>query len=175
MTGVIDIDQRSTWPTDLASAIEIAARDFDLDALQRTRSTGIDESRMRALLRGNRVRAFHCTRLLEHEVEMVRSQGLRLLTEELIKERLDRARDAGAITDEEHAALLKGNALKTKKGRAERLGKSVCFVLFGSRTESADCAALLETWGGEGIYNTRAASAHLSTLKRLGRQTIVSA
>ncbi|MGQ0507561.1 MAG: hypothetical protein ACT4TC_19840 [Myxococcaceae bacterium] len=105
---------------------------------------------------------------------MIREQGLRRLTETLIRERIERARDAGAVASSEAEALLRSHVFA--RGLQAHRENQVCFTL--SRTifdhDPRGCEPLLSIWGGEGIYFACGADWE-PRLRQLGTPTIVSA
>lgn len=126
---------------------------------------------LQPLLSGYLLRAYHCTRLLDHEVVRIRSQGLRLLTAELIRDRVESALLHGDISVPEHDLLLAEHVFAT--GSAENRRDQVCLAL-SRRTftwQASGVQPLLSHWGGEGMrgpHNGR-------LLRSLGRPAIVVA
>jgi len=57
-----------------------------------------EEDAFRALLRGERTRVYHCTRLLGHESGWIRTEGLRPLSAVLVESRIRAARAEGHLT-----------------------------------------------------------------------------
>lgn len=68
-----------------------------------------NEDPFRELFRGSVLRAYHATRLLPHEVEGIRSHGLRLASEELVTSRLSQAFEVGLIDETLRGALFAGS------------------------------------------------------------------
>lgn len=151
---VVDIDVRETWPPDVAELVEswhdqVVARDdfaMDLRLLEA-------EPELLAMLSGQRVRAYHCTRLFPYEMEQVRREGLRPFTRALFDEKLDRALRLGALTDTEHAGLRSGH-LGVAEPRRAKGRQGVVSLSLGVAV--LDCLSgverLLSRWGGEGIH-----------------------
>jgi hypothetical protein len=131
------------------------------------------EPELQALLVGHKVRAYHCTRLLEHEVAGIREQGLRRLTPGLIADRIAAAHAAGAIDDDLRSRLSSRNALEWENA-SSREGR-VCVVLSRNTFDNhaSGAAPLLETWGGEGIYFAWDRTSTEDDLRRIGRPAIV--
>jgi hypothetical protein len=63
----------------------------------------------RRLFVGHRLRAYHATRLLDHEVAMIRGQGLRLLDEDLVVGRIKSAHESGHLSRVLRDRLLTGH------------------------------------------------------------------
>lgn len=168
----IDPDNRETWPPEVAEFVRRAAAAVR-GAVRHTSDLFAHEGEERFLqvLRGSTIRAYHCTRLLEHELAGIRAHGLRRLTAELVLERIEKALEYKAITPAEAEQLRKGHAFAT--GDEENREGRVC--LFSNRQTMDDAHSvkdLLGIWGGEAIYS------HVGTeweprLKKLGRPAVV--
>lgn len=170
---MIDVDDATTWPASVrewaqgwADRPGLSLDPGPSDLLER-------EPELQAHLAGHKVLAFHCTRLLDHEVTAVREHGLRQLTTDLIADRISGAHAAGAIDDELRDLLSTKNALEWSN--ADSREGQVCAVLGrGTLDEEADgVSSFLETWGGEGIYFSWDRTTTEDELKRLGRPAIV--
>jgi len=121
------------------------------------------------------VRAYHCTRLLPHEIESVRTHGLRPLTLSLLEDRIRGALDCGAITQVKAEMLLHAHVFADDRQK-HREGQ-VCLVLSSEifRRDPDGCAPLLSTWGGEGFYMSRGWSRVGEHIAGLGLPTVVVA
>lgn len=172
----MDIDDRASWPPAVMEQIQRWSADYGgtaryaVDLLVPLEA----ELRFRELFAGRLTRVYHCTRLLSHEVQMIRERGLRPLATDLINERIYAAEDTGQISPETASALRAGHAFAvgTAKGRRNQ----VCLVL-SHRVfciEPGSCEPLLTTWGGEAVYKTSSAQIR-QILERVGRPAIVTA
>jgi hypothetical protein len=172
-TAAVDVEDPTTWPEPVhgwarqwSDRPHLSLDPVPVDLLER-------EPELRGLLVGHKVRAYHCTRLLEHEVADIRDQGLRKLTPDLIADRITAAHAADAIDDDLRDRLSSRNALEWENA-ANREGR-VCVVLsrntFDNHASSA--APLLEIWGGEGIYFAWDQSPTEEDLKQIGSPAIV--
>jgi hypothetical protein len=150
---MIDLDMPATWP----SAVMDWARSY-ADQLRGSTTLTPDldvplevEDEFRLLLGGHGVLAFHCTRLLDHEVRAIRRHGLRMLTRELIQERIAGARSRNCMTDGQQNALLTRNVF----ARQEAHGREGQVCLVCGRAAFSEpgngCEPLLGGWGGEGL------------------------
>jgi hypothetical protein len=176
--SIIDLDDPRTWPepviafvSDIAQRIDGSAdytNDLDIDR--------DDEDLFRTTtLTGHLLLAYHCTRLLDHERENIRNQGLRRLTRNLVNERIALAVAVGAISQDEAASIRSGHAFAV--GREQYREGQVC--LFASRTTFDERVSslwrLLATWGGEGIYCTDSNEIHVARLRTIGSPSVVVA
>lgn len=171
----IDPDNQKTWPPDVAEFVRRAA-----GAVRRTVRRTSDlyahegEEGFLQLLRGSTIRAYHCTRLLEHELAGIRAHGLRRLTAELVRDRIDKALECKVITPAEAGQLRKGHAFAV--GEEENRQGRVCLFSCLQTMDEDEAEAvkdLLGIWGGEAIYS------HVGTeweprLRRLGRPAIIA-
>jgi hypothetical protein len=135
----------------------------------------IDETEFRKLLVGSRLRAYHCTRLLAHEKVSIKESGLRMLSRQLLSDRIDDARRHGCISDETASLLHNGHVFATNEANPRE--DQVCLVL--SRTTFSagfhGCEPLLTTWGGEGIYASSGTQSVGPEVQALGSPAIVVA
>lgn len=175
--ALIDVDDPTTWPSQIYRIVSQWAE----QCRGRTNYTGdlplsLDlEKPFRELFIGYLLRAYHYTRLLEHERAMVFSMGLRPLSPELLSDRIESARTAGAISSIEAAEFHKAHVFAT--GEQQHREGQVCLSL-SRRVFERDldaCLPLLTTWGGEGMYRSSSAVSRCERLKTLGSPTIVVA
>lgn len=172
---MIDIDDETTWPDRVRAWVEPRA-----ERLRGTRKYTCDlavpletEDEFRELLAGEIVLADHYTRLLDHEVNRIRREGLKPLTDDLLTSRIIAAHAHCAFDEETKARLLNGHVFSTGRS-AGRAGK-VCFVLGRSElgSSAAGCDDQLLIWGGEGIFRSDVALA--DRVRGLGRPAMVVA
>lgn len=161
---IVDVDRPASWPAQIRCVITSHDRD--------ARHRGEAEAALRSALDGYGVLAYHCTRLFPHEVETLRSQGLRMLTRELVSIRIEAAVAAGLLRGEARAHAERRNVY-VEGSPAGREGQ-VCLAL-GRGVFDHDPAAvtpLLAIWGGEAIRGGPGAP---DALRGLGTPTIVVA
>lgn len=133
------------------------------------------EDEFRTLFSGRGLRTYHATRLLPHEVENVRRRGLRLLTEELVRDRIEAAFRHGYVSREVADELLKGHVFATREH--DNRERRVCFFL-STRVLServGNVWYLMTRWGGEAISFSSRSAAFGEHLKKLGRPAVVVA
>jgi hypothetical protein len=181
VSPVVDVDDVATWPAPFADFIRELADTAHLDDVEMSEDLNLygKEEQARRHLEGCLVRARHCTRLLEHEDEAVRAQGLQLLSLDLVNARLDRAYGLGLLTAQEHALIRTENCLTPRPSRWGTRKGQVCFTLSkAAMIHNADGGdRLLRFWGGEAIYWLYCET-HPQIgrkLQTMGRPTIVTA
>lgn len=153
----IDPDEPETWPPALTAWVEETSRRY-LRPQCSTESLGGEPGApdgALALLDGRPVRAYHSTRLLPHECDAIRGEGLHLLTPELVQRKLTGALDSGALSRAEYHALASRTAYEVQpewapSGRGGMVWATVGRSLF--RDDPHAVTPLLTHWGGEGIY-----------------------
>jgi hypothetical protein len=175
MSCIVDLDDEGTWPPAVVALVdEYADRlrgtteytsDLDLDPE--------DERLMDAALRSNRLLVFHCTRLLPHEDDMIRTQGLRL-TPELVRDRIDAAHSYRHISDEELHAFHGSHVFANREHRNRENGVDVIVGNWPFERMPHACNPLLSIWGGEAMYMS-SRNIDEKRLKQLGRPSIVVA
>ncbi|MDN5724770.1 MAG: hypothetical protein L0G99_02405 [Propionibacteriales bacterium] len=122
----------------------ITADQFEFDE-------GLLDNAIFDLFDGRSLRVFHATRLMEHEVEAIRQDGLRRLSPHLVKTRIGNAENAGALSHSE-AQWLRQHDIYTQRPSGRRDGQ-VCALLGRHKlTQRSAVEMLLGIWGGEAIY-----------------------
>lgn len=173
---VVDVDDPATWPPELRELAERIADELAGTAKYTCdlRVPEASDTQLRKELEGHRIRAFHATRLLDTEVDLVRQFGLRLLTPELVRERIDSAFAEGHLTSEERDELSNNSVFATGYQRAIRQGLVWLFLGEAVFSDEGGLWRLLETWGGEGIYWTLPKGSPIEgRLRGPGRPSIV--
>lgn len=148
------LDDPATWPERLHEFVrelidgipEVPEYTCDLRHVLPDRSDTMVE-----VIAGLRFAAFHCARLLDHEVEDINESGLRHLTEELVAEKIDRAHAAGHLSTQDRDQLQERNcfAIRNVTGRE---GK-VCLVAGENALRDGwhGLAPFYGGWGGEAM------------------------
>src|ERR1700733_12084845 len=152
----IDVDDLATWPEPLSELVgnQLMALEGTPDHASDLRPSDWVKPKLLDVLRGRQLVAYHCTRLLPHELEMVRTQGLRELSPELVQDRLQRARDVGALSESQFELLTRSHVFSVRDDSAQSRRGLVCVVIGRSLfdDEPRACRPLLSTWGGECLY-----------------------
>lgn len=179
---VVDVDDLNTWPPDVRELIHEYVDSIDEPTENRedlkSQASYLDPE-LRRLLAGHELRAYHCTRLLDHEAVDVRTHGLRLLNSRLVADKLQTARERGHITPKLHDELL-ANSRVGERADHLQVEEQISLVpsTFVFDYEADGFHWLLSTWGGEAIYTALESldlwhqSSH-QLLRNLGRPTIV--
>lgn len=135
----------------------------------------VEDSQFARLFDGLVLVAYHCTRLLPHEVDSVRREGLAPLTEDLVRRRIEEAHLHSAINEAERDRLLDGNVFATNE--ADRREGQV-WLFLSRRTLDLRWHGiwrLVEFWGGEGIYWNFERTDIEDRIRTMGRPTVVRA
>lgn len=176
MVSVIDVDEPQSWPTGIADLTRELATRYQ-GSTKYTCDLPLSyelEDEYYRVLDGKDLRAYHCTRLLPHEIEKIHREGLRLLTPVLVTERINEAQQNRAITAQEAADLHKSNvfAQAAEKHRENQ----VCLILSRNTFRHVGgVEPLLSMWGGEGIYMTGPSQEMEPRLRQIGKPAIVCA
>ena len=173
--STVDVDARATWPDALNALVENWATQYG-KTTSYTNDLSVpleQEEWVRDALSECWLRAFHCTRLLPHEVEMILRQGLRALSAGLLADRIAAARESGTISDDEARVIQNSHVFAG--GEERNRDAQVCLTL--SRQEllrdSHSVLPLLSHWGGEAVYKSSAAALLAPKLKTMGSPAIV--
>src|SRR5205085_1548031 len=96
---LIDPDDDRTWPNATRRWAEERARALEGSTafVEDLEITLQEEDKFRETFGAQRVLAYHCTRLLTHEVAAIRAIGLRPLSESLVRDRIAAAVAHGAL------------------------------------------------------------------------------
>lgn len=124
-----------------------------------------------ALMAERTIRAWHFTRLAEHEVATVRKNGLQPMTLALIDERLEAVRQAGLIDAQLAAQLYEASPYhrQIEGSRENRIWLTAQpYAIDDSAVEE-----LLDRWGGESISFVHREGATLERLMQLGTPLVI--
>jgi hypothetical protein len=175
---VTELGETASWP---ASAL-----DFVDDRIRRGKRAGDRdpeaERAFRTMFDGSVVRAYHLSRLLEHEADSIRTVGLRVATKNLFEERIKRATEVARFSDSFRDRLLALHALSDGDDDRRAYGRAgqVCFFvplaylkndLFGP---DSGMRGFLKYWGGEAVF-TGFHESEREELTTFGRPSIVVA
>jgi len=125
---------------------------------------------------GHLLVVYHATRLLDHEIDAIRRDGLLPLSEELVRTRIEAAHDLGYLTHNERNQLLARNLFVDGSDVSIREGQ-VCFFLSRQVLEDEVHGVWnpLTIWGGEGIFFGQFDEEVEARLRGLGRPAITVA
>lgn len=173
----IDLDRPTTWPAPALGQV--------MEVIERTPSrcrhwdelpvSDSDEERFLDSFGEAAVRAYHCTKLLTHEVAAINRDGLGPLSSHLVDARIAAAVAQGDLTADA-AELLTTSSVFASDDADGRVGQ-VCLLLsrLAFDQEVAGLWRLLGLWGGEAIYwaNGDPGDPMFELLRSLGRPTII--
>lgn len=124
-----------------------------------------------ALMAERTIRAWHFTRLAEHEVAAVRKNGLQPMTLALIAERLEAARQAGLIDAELATQLYEASPYHRQiEGNREN---RIWLTAQPYPLDDSGVEELLDRWGGESISFVHREGATLERLMQLGTPCVI--
>jgi hypothetical protein len=173
--AVIDVDDPETWPTGIKDFTEQWG-DRCAGSTNYTCDLPIPiegEAEFIRLCYGHTLRAYHATRLLPHERDIIRSKGLRPLTAELVQQRIRLAAANGSI-GADSAIILDAENVFTR-GIADGRENQVCLFLsdYILREDVTALGDLLRYWGGEAMF--KASMEVRPILANLGTPSIITA
>jgi hypothetical protein len=134
------------------------------------------DEEFQSLFGNHRLLAFHSTSLFDHEVEQVRTSGLRRLSPELVEQKISAAFSREVISEEQREHCLNTNvyAIDNEQYRENQ----ICLVLgrsiFDDLQHGPGLHSFLGGWGGEAI-NGGPSPDEDPVLGSLGRPSIVVA
>lgn len=190
----VEIEMRETWPSELTAAVgenRTLIRSYFRER-QRIDRLGlnnvnpptngyrgaydalvdqIDESLTR-----HRLVAYHCTRLTPNEINQVRTNGLRVLSPDLVQDRLEQCVADGLMTTDERDALAHSPMLKASLANEHGYRTGMVWLCPNRATirDSAGVFRLFSLWGGEAVYGGHEDNAQITaTLARIGEPAIV--
>ena len=110
--------------------------------------------RLDELLTKHRIIGYHCTRLTAGEIAAIKSKGLRLLSPDLVRQRLDQCVADGYMTPTHRAYLDNSQTMRDSLGN--RHGNRTGMIWFcPNRSTLRDASGvhrLFRSWGGEAVY-----------------------
>jgi|MDSW01.3.fsa_nt_gb hypothetical protein len=173
----IDIDDTDSWPDDFLQIIsdnkalfiqyhqeekrvdKLCREDIAL-RINRPLNPHKEEyeavaAQLDTILQTHNIVGYHCTRLTAHEIQNIRSSGLKILTPDLIELRLQTALNQGILSAEAHAYISNSSMLKSSINNeyGERTGMIWFCPNQETLSESDSVYRLFRSWGGEALYN----------------------
>ncbi|SEP47298.1 hypothetical protein SAMN04490178_1441 [Propionispora vibrioides] len=194
----VEIEKIDTWPTDF---LEVATQNKKLilfyhqeskridylcreDVVLRTRppvnkyKNGYDTlvQSLNEVLNKYNIIGYHCTRLTPTEISAIYREGMKVLSPDLIRSRLNSAREHGHLSQTEFEYLA--NSPKIKANLHNLHGTRTGNLWFcPNRSTLKECSAvyrLFRSWGGEAMYCGHENDGHiLGTLRTIGVPCIV--
>jgi|GEM_PF-2428463 len=176
----IKLDEPDTWPRELRSAAQEAARHPDC---QTTFTVDLRpphdlSNRIMSVLSERGIIVYQCARLLDSEIDDVQTHGLRAASEELLADKLARAQREGLLTAAQVQLIQTTGALMDSDHRAARTNEIWALTVLQTISVSEDGVEhLFAHWGGEITYfwqtHGNRAPALAATLQRLGTPALI--
>lgn len=166
-----------TWPETLRTEVAIWSKDVGSDACWQDAAIPLAVSELLEHdLQNETVLTFHCARLLRHELDLIRREGLRPFSRSLFDRKIAGAQHSGSITPKQADGLSQGNmyGCGDLPARGNREGQVWLNAgLAGLNDDPEAFSELLLHWGGEGIYFATGTTKMRPLLRSLGTPTIV--
>lgn len=175
---IVDLEDSATWPDPVAAFTERWAEQLR-GSTEFTSDLEVPlelEVEFRAVFAGRPLLLFHATCLFDHEVEVIKSEGLRQLTLDLVEERIAAAHKRGLLTDEERDQCLSQNvyAIRNTEGRENQVCGVIGRGIFDDPEHGWGLHPFLGGWGGEAMHGGPGPDSD-TLLQRLGHPAIVAA
>ncbi len=107
------------------------------------------------IFHGQNIIGYHCTRLAAHEIESIKSGGMKMLTKELVETRFQHALEIGLLNEKQYRYILSSNLLKDSLNN--ECGHRTEYIWFcpnrSTLKEGGAVCRLFQSWGGEAVYN----------------------
>lgn len=194
----IDIEDTSTWPDRF---LKIISDNKDLFIAFHTEENRVDKlAREDVALRMNRpinphasgykdvlsalanilheqnIVGYHCTRLAPHEIENIKSGGMKMLTRELVETRFKHALEIGLLSEKQYRYISSSDLLKDSlNNECGHRTEYIWFCPNRSTLKEGDAVCrLFQSWGGEAVYNGHEEDKNIGPhLKSIGVPCIV--
>jgi hypothetical protein len=177
---LVDLDDPETWP----ELVRVRAEQWD-DAGLTTTEAAEAEAEFSSLLAGSQLLAYHAPRLLPHEEEAIKHEGLQPVSATLTRQRLRLARENGYLTESAEDELQRLapflNESDIDRPWREGRGRGIFLMIGRGPLEDGLCpiAEWLGIWGGPSLYESIPGfpqeSELLTLLRSLGRPVIFKA
>ncbi len=166
----IILDDISTWPEELIEFLksvkpsivnyqkeqkridklcgpDVIARIFEADnkyyAMWKSTCDIIDN-----MLTNTRIIGFHCTKLIDYEIQEILENGLIPLNQDMANRRINKAFNNGYLPEYFKNKLIN----KNETGADCRIGRVFLFQCLSTLYKETDKSRLFSSWGGEAIY-----------------------
>jgi hypothetical protein len=152
--GAVEIDLVATWPAPLLAWARRAVENR-ADALRDGYISGFadEDARVWDHIGGRGVCVYHCARLLTHEINDIRHNGLLPLSQTLVDERIRSAEQHGYLSKgEADECRARWSALRASQGDYRQ---GLLWAVAGRRVlerHGDGLSGFLRSWGGEAIF-----------------------
>lgn len=192
----IEIEDLSTWPerfSELANQNKLLILSYHKEYQRQIdqRSSGIIVpcpnlykgeyqrllDNLNKILFQHKIIGYHCTRLIDSEINNVKSQGLKILSKDSILQRLQSALHQGLLTTEEYTYLWSSFEVQASLNNEYGIRTGLLWFVPNLSTLKTDHSGLyrfFNFWGGEALYCGHWEDPHISnTLTSIGIPCIV--
>ena len=175
---IVDLEDPATWPDPIVASTQRWTEQLR-GSTEFTPDLEVPlelEGEFCAHLAGRSLLLFHATRLFDHEVEAIESEGLRKLAFRLVEERIAVAHERGLLTNGERDQCLSQNiyAIGNTEGRESQVCGVIGRGIFDNSEHLWGLRPFLGGWGGEAMHGGPGPHSD-PLLQRLGRPTLVAA
>ncbi|MGN2638587.1 hypothetical protein ACTD5D_20895 [Nocardia takedensis] len=178
MDRPISLDDTGTWPPELRTLATIGSRE---PACQTRFTSDLEPSAeisnaIDAVLVEHGVVVYHCTRLMDVEVEDIRANGLRAASAELLKDKVTTACHRNFLTYEQAEHIIATGVLNSADQRSVRTNELCAATNLHTIEVLRDgIEPYFQNWGGEITHFWQQSNRQLlSALRRVGLPTLIA-
>lgn len=167
---MIEIEDENTWPDEVK---KIFKNNMQIIKQGKTSTSSFYrlEDEVNSLISGLEVVSYHCTRLLDYEIDEINKSGLQLPSKALLENRLIKAYEKGIIPQNLFNSVMERNEYLNMPCR-ENLLYFVCGV---SALQNEGVSKFFQCWGGEAVFNSHELSKYRDILFCMGKPIIIRA
>lgn len=133
--------------------------------------------RLEELLNPHNIIGYHCTKLVDFEIDNIKKGGMKILSKNLVQSRLNSAYEHGYLLKDEYNYLINSPEINMILHNKNGLRTGKIYFSANRSTLKNDIEGLyrfFHLWGGEGIYwGHQKDRIIIDTLKRIGTPCIV--
>lgn len=128
------------------------------------------------ILNSHKIVGYHCTRLTKHEIDNIKKEGMKILSEQLIQQRLANAFSQNHLSRQEYEYLTKSSSVVSNLNN--KCGDRTGMIWFcpnrSTLKNNGAVHRLFRSWGGEALYRGHEEDNQISnTLRKTGVPCIV--
>lgn len=159
MDNVIVMADESTWPSDIVNYLTENHDVFFSWEARRNNQYGVQcdvrsydrvSGQLRELLNQYLLHGYHCTRLTENEIDVIRANGMSLPNGEFLKKRIQ-----ALITDQLISTQIAEQLIKRNQADEKYRANQIWFCFYDPYLADQDgIERFFRSWGGEALYNS---------------------